>query len=366
MRRALRREISTLLLATAGALALRRPSRLAAGLALGAAALRWWPSAGRDLRNRVVLITGGSRGLGLALAECFLSHGAFVALLARDEDELQRAEARLNRVYPGHILTAACDVTEAAEFGRALRKVRRMLGRVDILINNAGIISVGPLETMTREDFDKMLELSVHAVVQTTQQVRPMFLERGGGHVVNICSVGGKVGVPHMAAYCAGKFALSGLSTTMAAELGAENIYVTTVYPGVMRVGSPIQGEFKGDPRREYGWFATGSLVPGLSISAKGAASRIVDAVRQRDAEVMFPLSARAAAFGEANFPEISALLRGRAARFFPDGGDESITRGMDSRDWLEERWWFRPFRKWPRRLERRWNQTAPDGELPT
>jgi short-subunit dehydrogenase len=362
MKRGLHRELSNIA-ALAAVRSWALGSRTNAALFAGAAGfLRFISPAGQSLRARVVVITGGSRGLGLALADRFLDEGARVALFARDRDELSRAGSMLGPKARGHVLALECDVVDPAGLADAIRRVERSFGRVDVLVNNAGSIFVGPLDVSEHADFDEMLDLSVHAIVSGTKAVIPIFRRQGRGQIVNICSLGGKIGVPHLGAYCAGKFALAGLSQSMGAELARDKIDVTTVYPGMMRVGSTIQARFKGDPEKEYAWFATMSVLPGISISAERAARRIVDAVRHRDAEVIFPATAKLAALSHAAFPEISAWVASRAARQLPGGDARTAKSGAASRSWLESRLWFRPLRAKAALAQMRWNQRDTSG----
>ena len=314
----------------------RRRSGWAAAFALGATALRYWPS-NYSFRNRSVIITGGSRGLGLALAENLLKAGARVALLARDAEELDRAQAIIEeRTGNGGIFTISCDVTQPAELKRALEQAEGLFGRIDILVNNAGVIAIGPFETMDRADFDALIELQVHTVVSASQAILPHFRGGGGGRIVNICSLGGKVAVPHMSSYCAAKFALAGLSSAMAAELAKDNIVVTTVFPGLMRTGSPIQASIKGDHDKEFAWFALGDVTPMLSVSADRAARKILAGIRGGEAEVIFPTTAKLAVFAQTHFPELMALTMQVAARFFPTGLSLERQTGFQSREFLE------------------------------
>src|SRR3984893_13915478 len=195
-------------------------------------------------KNKVVLITGGSRGLGLVIARQICGEHGQVALIARDADELARAEADL--AGRSEVLTISCNLLERAQIEAAVQKTIKRYGRIDILINNAGIIQVGPLEHMVREDFERAMQLHFWAPFDLIRQVVPEMRRRGGGRIVNISSIGGKIAVPHMAPYTASKFALAGFSDALRAELARENILVTTVTPGVMRTGSQGYGNFKG------------------------------------------------------------------------------------------------------------------------
>src|SRR5262249_52903527 len=138
-------------------------------------------------------------------------------------------------------------------------------GPIDVLINNAGVIEVGPLETMTLQDFEEAMRTHFWGPVYTTMAVLSEMRYRGGGRIVNISSIGGKVSVPHLVPYCASKFALCGLSEGLRAELAKDNILVTTVIPGLMRTGSPPNATFKGRHREEYAWFSISDALPVVS-----------------------------------------------------------------------------------------------------
>jgi short-subunit dehydrogenase len=365
MSRGLRRELAVL--AGAGSLALfaRRDKVAGVLLGLGALALAAFPG-GYSFRNRAVVITGGSRGLGLALAEEFVRAGARVALLARDSDELDQARALLLERVTGEIITLSCDVTQRAELARAFEQVEGVFGEIDILVNNAGAITVGPFETMDRDDFAGVLELQVHSIVNSVQLLLPQ-LRQSRGRVVNICSIGGKVPVPHMSSYCAAKFALAGLSATLHAELGAQGVTVTTVFPGLMRTGSVIQAVVKGDHEKEFAWFAAGDSIPLVSVSARYAARRILSGIRDGDAEVVFPITMRLAELARGAFPELFALALREAARFFPQGDSTERRTGAESRNWLHAQPWFGPLRFLSEKAQKEYNQTErfdPDFNL--
>src|SRR6266513_2633569 len=192
-----------------------------------------------SLRNKVVLITGGSRGLGLVLARQICAAGGKVALLARDNDELTRAKTDLTG-RGGRVFTIQCDLLDPEQIQLAVRQTIDRFGKIDILINNAGVIEVGPLEHMTREDFERAMRVHFWAPFELTMQVGSEMRTWGGGRIVNISSIGGKIAVPHLAPYCASKFALTGFSDALRAELARDKIYVTTVAPGLMRIVSHV------------------------------------------------------------------------------------------------------------------------------
>src|SRR6266542_2220554 len=217
----------------------------AGALLLGAwVAARTIRTARYTLRDKVAVITGGSRGLGLVLARHICAQGGRVALIARDPEELARAKADL-APRGGAVLTIQCDLLDAAQTGAAVRQIIDRFGKIDILINNAGIIEIGPLKHMTREDFERAMQLHFWAAYELISQIVPDIRTGGGGRIVNISSIGGKVAVPHLAPYSASKFALTGFSDAIRAELARDNIHVTTVAPGMMRTGSHVNAKFK-------------------------------------------------------------------------------------------------------------------------
>jgi len=280
------------------------------------------------LKNKVVLITGGSRGLGLVIARQICGEYGKVALIARDADELARAEADLAR-RGGEVLTISCDLLDRAQVETAVQETINRYGTIDILINNAGIIQVGPLEHMVREDFERAMQLHFWAPFDLIRQVVPEMRRRGGGRIVNISSIGGKIAVPHMAPYTASKFALAGLSDALCAELARENIFVTTVTPGMMRTGSQGHAKFKGDHAGEYRWFAASSALPLASISAEHAARKILAACVRGKPALMMPISARALILANALFPNLFGHVMKIVNAYLPSAVGPS---GNDSR----------------------------------
>jgi short-subunit dehydrogenase len=304
---------------------------VAAGVTIGAAAagvLGWklFRSATRpdNWRGKVVVITGGSRGLGLALAHEAARHGARVAICARDQGELETARKQIG--IHAEVGTYVCDVTNYDEVISWINSVRSDFGQIDILINNAGQISVGPLESQMLTDFQEALDAMYWGVVYPTLAVLPHMKARGQGSIANIASIGGKVSVPHLLPYCAAKFAALGFSEGLHAELAKSGIHVTTVVPGLMRTGSHLNAFFKGDHRREFTWFALAATLPVVSISAESAAQKIVSAIRHHRAEVILSPQAKALALLHGVAPGLTCELMGVVNRVLPASqGDPSI-----------------------------------------
>ncbi|AMV40415.1 SDR family NAD(P)-dependent oxidoreductase [Planctomyces sp. SH-PL62] len=293
------------------------------------------------LRGRTVLITGGSRGLGLVTAREFAREGARVALCARDADELARARADLAS-RGADVATFVCDVTDQDQVDRTVADVLERFGRLDVLVNNAGVIQVGPFEETTLDDFDEAMRTHFWGPLYATLAVLPSMRARGEGRIVNISSIGGKVSAPHLLPYSSSKFALVGLSEGLRAELIKDGVYVTTVAPGLMRTGSIHKATFKGQNHKEFAWFAIGDSLPGLSISAEAAARKIVDAARHGDAEAILSLPAKLMATAHGLAPGLFAETMGVMNRFVfpaPGGIGRAKVEGKDSRSALTPHW---------------------------
>ena len=302
-----------------------------AGLVGGLALLSARRSA-YEFRDKVVMIVGGSRGLGLVMARRFAAEGAAIVLCARDPGELLRAQSELESMG-ARVGAIACDVTDQQEIERAVSEIAAQFGPVEVLVNNAGIIRVGPLELQTQEDFEEAMQVHFWGPFYATQAVLPEMKRRGSGRIVNISSIGGKVAVPHLSSYCASKFALVGLSSAMRTELVQHGVYVTTVCPGLMRTGSHINAEFKGQNEKEFALFSVMDALPLTSVSAENAARQILNAARRGDAELTISVQAKLAARFNAVFPATTAGILELVNRFLPGPGTNDTTAftGLES-----------------------------------
>ena len=274
------------------------------------------------LRGKVVLITGSSRGLGLALAEEFGRHGARLVLTARDASELERARTLLitrEAVQdPSDILIVPCDLRDQQQCEHLIETATEHYGHIDILVNNAGIITVGPIENQSVEIFRDVMDTNFFAIIQCTLAALPQMLARKSGSIVNITSIGGKVAVPHLLPYTASKFAATGFSEGLHAELRSKGVRVTTVCPGLMRTGSYLRAFFTGDAEREYQWFSLGAALPGVAAAASTAARKIVRATLAGTAEITITPQAFLAARLNHISPEITLLCLRLANALLP------------------------------------------------
>jgi NAD(P)-dependent dehydrogenase (short-subunit alcohol dehydrogenase family) len=225
------------------------------------------------------------------------------------------------------VMPLVCDVTQRRQVEETVENILRQTGRIDVLINNAGIIQVGPFEDMAVEDYEQTMRVHFSGSLHLIQQIVPIMRAAGAGRIVNIASIGGKVAVPHLLPYVASKFALVGLSEGLRAELLKDGIYVTTVAPGLMRTGSHLQACFKGQYKKEYAWFALAAASPLLSTTAPAAARKIVETCRYGDAEITITTQAQLLRLTHGLFPGLLADLLGLANRFLPRPNGENIPR---------------------------------------
>lgn len=312
-----------------------------AGILAAAALAAWGVTGARRLERarlagQVVWITGGSRGLGLCLARELARHGCKLALSARDEAELERARQDLLARAPElEVWLVPLDVSEPASVHAAADAITDHFGRIDGLLAVAGIMQVGPLEAMTRRDYERAMAVNFWGVLDAVDAVLPQMRARGEGWICGIDSVGGRLSAPHLLPYHCAKFALRGLLEGLDAELAKDGIAVTTILPGLMRTGSPVNAEFKGDRAREFAWFGFDDMLPGLSMPAPAAARRVVEAIRLGEREVTLGLPAAVGGLLHDLFPGATLAALEQVGRLLPRhaGPPNAAKRGWDLRD---------------------------------
>ncbi|MFN2627574.1 MAG: SDR family NAD(P)-dependent oxidoreductase [Gaiellaceae bacterium] len=314
---------------------MRRTAQIGTALGVGLAAR----GAGQrvralDLGGRTALVTGGSRGLGFALCDELAARGARIVTCARGAEQLERARRRLE-ANGAEVLAIPCDVAEADQVSELVNEATDRFGPIEVLVNNAGVITVGPLATQTVDDFEEMMAIHLGGLVNCTFAVLPMMLERGGGRIANVTSIGGKISAPWLLPYNTAKFAAVGFSEGLRAELAGTGVRVTTIVPGLMRTGSSVAALFKGDRAElEYALFATVASTPGATVSGDRAARRIVTAVRRGETEVTIGLPAKLAARANGLAPGLVADALGVVTRLLPDNEGTGRRSGaeIDSR----------------------------------
>ncbi|HEU5101942.1 MAG TPA: SDR family oxidoreductase, partial [Roseiflexaceae bacterium] len=271
------------------------------------------------------------------LARELAAEGARLTIVARDRAELEQARADL-AARGAEVLAFTCDVREQADVQSAIERAVARYGSIDVLINNAGVIQAGPVDHMQIADFEDALNTHLWGPLYGMLAAAPYMRRQGGGRVVNIASIGGKVAVPHLLPYTTSKFALVGLSDGMRSELARDNIVVTTVCPGLMRTGSHLNALFKGQHEQEFTWFSIIDSLPVSSIDARRAARQIIEACRRGDAQLLISIQAQAIALLNAVLPGLSARALKLMNQLLPDPtgprGDELKT-GWESQSTL-------------------------------
>jgi short-subunit dehydrogenase len=310
----------------------------------------------------VAIITGSSRGLGYLLARRLGRAGCRVVLSARNRERLEQAQRDL-QAEGIEVLAQECDVSDQAQVASLVAAAEARFGRIDILVNNVGIIHVGPMQSMTLDDYEEAMAVMFWGTVYPTLAVLPGMRARRAGHIVNITSIGGKVAAPRMLPYVCAKFAAVGFSEGLHAELAREGVHVTTIVPGFMRTGSHLNAQFKGE--EQYAWFALGATLPAISMDAERAAAQIVEAIQRREPERILSMPANVLARFQGLFPGACASLLGLVNRFLLAGAGRERSepaRGGEIQDRLGSNI-LDAATGWGREAGRRFNQYAAPGE---
>ncbi|CAN5610936.1 SDR family oxidoreductase [soil metagenome] len=201
-----------------------------------------------NIKNKIAVITGGTKGIGFAIAESLLKAGANVFICARDKAEIKRALEKLSE--HGKVDGEVCDVQRESQVKMMLDECVRVFDGVDILVNNAGVGFIGKtVEEMSSEDFEQTLQTNLFGVFYTCHYAIPLIKKRGGGYIFNISSLAGQNAHPQMAAYNASKFGLNGFSEALMQEVRQDDIKVSYICPG------SVNTHFGGDePSKKQSW----------------------------------------------------------------------------------------------------------------
>lgn len=187
------------------------------------------------LKGKVAIITGGSRGIGYATAEAFLKEGAAVVITASSAANAAKAEEKLHSRYPeAKVLGISPNLSSLQDVQEAFLEVAQQFGGIDILVNNAGISESTPLSSYTQELFEKVMDLNVKGVFNATKAAADIMEKAGGGVILNTSSMVSIYGQPSGHAYPASKFAVNGMTVSLARELGPKGIRVNAVAPGII------------------------------------------------------------------------------------------------------------------------------------
>lgn len=283
------------------------------------------------------LVVGGSRGLGLLVAEQLGRRGHHLVLAARDADELARAVDQMQAQGFG-AEAVVFDVSDREAVTAAVRQVEREHGGIDVLMHVAGVIQVGPLAAMAPERFDEAIDVMLKGPVHTALAVVPGMRERGRGRIGIVSSIGSVISVPHLLPYSAAKFGARGFAEGLSGELAGTGVTVTSIVPGLMRTGSHVQAQFTGNAGAEYAWFAPSASLPGVSMDAATAARRMVDAVLAGRVMITLTPAAQLGRLAAGLAPGATVRLMGLAGRLLPDGDDPRVRNGRQARTELSPR----------------------------
>jgi NAD(P)-dependent dehydrogenase (short-subunit alcohol dehydrogenase family) len=308
------------------------PLLAVAAVAAAAAAAALRSSRQWSFADRVVVITGGSRGLGLALARQVARERGYVILLARTESQLLRARDDI-RGRGGRADIFKCDVTDPAQVRATIDRVVSLTGRIDVLVNNAGIIQMMPFEHAQDSDFEASLRTHFWGPLHLIRAALPHIPR--GGRIVNISSIGGRVSVPHLVPYSVGKFALTALSDALGAELAPHGISVTTISPGLMRTGSHRNVVLRGHHRQEAQWFALSASTSATSMNVNRAARQILQACRTRQSRATIGWQARSLELADRLAPNALSRAMSLVVRYLlpAPSTDDAAERARLSRD---------------------------------
>jgi len=340
-----------------------RRNRLWGAVAAAGVGAAGWLLRGQARRfdGRTVFVTGGSRGLGLLLAREFARRGANLVICARDVDELERARRELVERYGAEVHARRCDVSRRDQVEALVQEATARFGSIDVLVNNAGIIQVGPALTMSEEDYRTSLDVILWGTIHATRAVVPQMRARGEGRILDVTSIGGVIPVPHLAPYATAKFAAVGFSTAMAAELAPYGIRVTTAVPGLMRTGSFLHALTKGQQEKEATLFSIGGTLPLITVAPERAARKMVDACARGQRWLTVGVPFKAARLAWALAPGASLAVAGKVARLLP-GPAGATTRQRAEPAWKHRTRAARSFVTRLGDLQARRNNEVPPG----
>lgn len=229
-----------------------------------------------EIKDKVIIVTGASEGIGLATAKYLAAQGAKVVMAARSADKLEKEAKEILNAIP-----VPTDMRNPEEIQKLISRTLENLGRIDILINNAAQGIYGPLESMDVDQFKQVMELNVFSVLRAMQLVIPEMKKQGGGMILNVSSMVSKNYYPGLAAYAATKYALNALSLTARAELAKDNIIVSVMHPRMTATNFGVNAiNTRKDAR------ATGQASPNVD-TAEQVAEKIGELIRSEEAEMM-------------------------------------------------------------------------------
>lgn len=254
-------------------------------------------------KNKVIVITGASSGIGEASAIEFAKNGANIVLVGRKKSKLIDVEKKLSK-YKISTLCCECDVSQKTQVKELSNQVLDKFDRIDILVNNAGFAIYGPVSDQSIEEIESQMHTNYFGMIYCTKNFLPKMLEQNSGHIINVASVAASFGLPGIAPYCASKFAMLGFSEGLRHELKGTNVKVTVVSPIMVRTNFFDHTSFSSMPKYSP-----------ASLSAKTVAKAVLRAANSSRLEIIVPSVVRGAVWAKHTFPFIINPIIGSAIR---------------------------------------------------
>ena len=253
-----------------------------------------------DFKNKIVLITGASSGIGKQTATEFAKKGANLILVARRKDRLELIADELEKFHVS-ILVCQCDVSNKEQVKEMSKTVLEKFDTVDILVNNAGFAIYGSVSELSIDEIESQMETNYFGMIYCIKNFLPIMLEKKSGHIVNVASVAASFGLPGIASYCASKFAMLGFSEGLKHELKNTGIGITVVSPIMVKTDFFDHPSFKNMPKFS------------LSLNSKSVASAILKASNSPRLEIIIPSVVRGAVWFKNTFPYLANPILGKA-----------------------------------------------------
>ena len=243
-----------------------------------------------DFKNKVVVITGASSGIGEASAVMFAKKGTNVILVSRNKDKLLQVEEKISN-FPVKSTVCQCDVSKKTEVKKMADTVLEKFGRIDVLVNNAGFAIYGTVSDLSIEEIESQMATNYFGMIYCIKNFLPIMLQQKSGHIVNVASVAASFGLPGIASYCASKFAMLGFSEGLQHELQKTGVGVTVVSPIMVRTNFFDHSSFENMPKSP------------TSLSSKTVAKAVIKAASSPRLEIIVPSLVRGAVWAKHTFP---------------------------------------------------------------
>ena len=257
-----------------------------------------------DFKNKVVLITGASSGIGKQTAIEFAKLGSSIILVARRKNKLEQVENELKQ-FNVNTLVCVCDVSKKDQVEELSKIVLQKFDSIDILVNNAGFAIYGSVSDLSINEIESQMETNYFGMIYCVKNFLPLMLKKKSGHIVNVASVGASFSVPGVSSYCATKFAMLGFSEGLKHELYGTGVGLTVVSPIMVR--TPL---FEHPSFTNFSKFSTG-----VSLSSETVAKTIIKASNSSRLEIVVPSVARAVIWFKQTFPFLINPIIGRIFR---------------------------------------------------